>query len=121
VFRALSLTPMHTVALGYFVHRDVSSPPTSIVERWVAMPRLVELVGEPTFTSGTIRTKWEEYQATLAVEPSLKLKNGLYIGQNFEGKLAGVAQFYERMEHDWVRVLKRAEDLVQAILDGNPR
>jgi hypothetical protein len=114
IFRLLNHTPVHTVGLNFAIHRDVLGDPLAVVEQWVPVRRLAEAVGTPVALGATVRSTWESYRVSLSVEPSQRLR-GVFVAQNYEQKVTGAKQLCDLLDADWLRVLRRAEEIANLI------
>ncbi len=121
VFKLLLHTPIHTVGFNYVAHRRPESPLTAeqIVDRWAPLDELATLVGTPVAAGGTVRCDWEGYRVTVQVEKSVRLKGGIFVGQNYEmpKKVNNAAGFVALLETDWLKVIQRAEQLLKNICE----
>lgn len=118
VFELLRHTPIRTIGINVVEHwpkeRGAS---TDVVKKWLPLDDLARTVGTPLRVGGIVRADWTGYQASLVLEPSVTLKEGTYISQNFEKPIKkGVDELIQLLRADWTNVLARATTVVDAIL-----
>ena len=121
IFKLLPHTPITTVGFNYAMHRFVvggKEAADRILRKWVPVEDLASVVGKRVHIGGTVRCEWEEYLVTFILDSSVRLIDGIYIGQNFEQKVDGAKEFNERLESDWLKVVGKAEQLIATVCSG---
>jgi hypothetical protein len=122
IFRLLLHTPIHTVGFNYNIHRQLvggESAAKRALGRWVPVEPLAKAVGTPIHIGGAVRSDWNGYRVTFILDSSVRLKGGVYVGQNYERKdVHGAGEFGKLLETDWPKVMARSEELIAKVLEG---
>jgi hypothetical protein len=120
IFKLLHHTPIHTAGFNHSVHRElVGGEPSArrALRKWVPVEPLAEIVGQPVHIGGAVRSDWEQYRVTFILDSSVKLRGGVFVGQNYERKeVDGAGAFRKLLDSDWIKVIKRADDLIATVL-----
>jgi hypothetical protein len=118
IFELLPHTPISLLGFNYSIHRYVvGGKPAALrlLNRWAPVEPLASAVGKRVHIGATVRCDWDAYRVTFTLDSSVRLADGIYVGQNFERKVDGGKALSECLHTDWSKIVKRAEDLIKTI------
>jgi hypothetical protein len=122
IFELLKHTPVSTFGVNLAEHWPKErATGAAIEERWLPLAPLARVIGERVRLGATVHATWGDYRVTLALEPSVRLQDGVYVFQNYEWSLRkGANEFAAVLGRDWTKLLSRTKEVTEAIL-GSPR
>jgi hypothetical protein len=120
IFERLVHTPIGVVGMNVVEHKLVNNANLQeTLGRWLPLNQLADLVGTEHHVGGTVRAKWEEFNVSLMLEPSMKIPQAVYISQNYEYQLKkGTGALSQFLKNKWNNVLSRADELIKVIVEG---
>lgn len=121
IFAKLPHTPLERIGLNHFGHFTPAPPITkqALLARWLPLTDFGATVGEEARPSGTVSAVWGQYRARVVLEASERLKDALFINQNYERQDAAYGEDLAAvLSADWQKFLTHANDLAAKLLAG---
>lgn len=113
IFRNLPHTPVKALSINFSEHRLAPIAPTEVMKAWISGSTFGTMIGDNSKIGLIGRATWEGYDATVVLEHSLHLKNGLFSLQSYEKKLK-TAKDIDTIK--WADVLARSNKISSELL-----